>query len=134
MEGRDERTRRLIGDAGVATLAKSRVLVFGAGGVGGYVLEALVRTGVGTVGVCDFDTVSPSNMNRQLLALEPTVGRRKAELFAERAREIDPAVRVVCFTEKVSPENLALFGLGPAEDGGRDADGTAYEWDYVVDA
>ena len=130
MTERAERTRRLIGDEGLETLKKSRVLVFGAGGVGGYVLEALVRTGVGTVGVCDFDTVRESNLNRQLLALESTVGRRKTDVFAERAREIDPAVRVVCFAEKVTPGNLATFGLvtpdgpGPAE----------YEWDYVVDA
>ncbi len=130
MEDRAERTRRLIGDEGLETLRKSRVLVFGAGGVGGYVLEALARTGVGTIGICDFDTVSESNINRQLLALESTVGRRKTDVFAERVREIDPDTRVVCFAEKVTPGNLATFGLvvpdgpGPAE----------YEWDYVVDA
>ena len=139
MEDRAERTRRLIGDEGLATLRKSRVLVFGAGGVGGYVLEALARTGVGTIGICDFDTVSESNINRQLLALESTVGRRKTDVFAERVREIDPDTRVVCFAEKVSAENLSRFGLGPAEaaSSGEAPDGPGpaeYEWDYVVDA
>lgn len=141
MEDRAERTRRLIGDEGLAALKNSRVLVFGAGGVGGYVLEALARSGVGTIGVCDFDTVSGSNLNRQLLALESTVGRRKTELFAERAALIDPDTRVVCFAEKVSAENLSRFGLGPAEAAssgeapdGPDPRGGGYEWDYVVDA
>jgi len=137
MNGREERTRRLIGDEGIEALRKSRVLVFGAGGVGGYVLEALVRSGIGTVGVSDFDTVSPSNLNRQLLATEPAIGRLKTDLFAERARLIDPNVRVICFAEKATPENLSGFGLGPTDDAsgnGSDASGGAYAWDYVVDA
>lgn len=120
MDARSERTRLLIGEEGQKKLAESRVLVFGAGGVGSYVLEALTRTGIGTIGVCDFDTVSESNINRQLYALESTVGRRKVDVCAERAKDIDPDIRVLCFAEKVTPENLDIFDFT--------------SWDYVVDA
>ena len=71
------RTALLLGDDALRRLASSRVLVFGLGGVGGYVVEALARTGVGTLGIVDNDVVSLSNINRQIYALHSTVGRKK---------------------------------------------------------
>ena len=76
-EGMLDRQRALIGDEATGRLRGARVLLFGVGGVGGYVLEALVRAGVGAVGVVDFDVVSPSNLNRQIIATAATVGRKK---------------------------------------------------------
>lgn len=74
------RTAALIGEEGVEKLAKSRVLVCGLGGVGGYVVEALARAGVGMLGLLDFDTVAPSNINRQILATTQSIGRKKRKL------------------------------------------------------
>lgn len=79
-EGMLDRQRALIGDEATERLRGARVLLFGVGGVGGYVLEALVRAGVGAVGVVDFDVVSPSNLNRQIIATAATVGRKKPPL------------------------------------------------------
>lgn len=87
---RSDRTERLIGAEGVDRLSRASVMIFGIGGVGGYVLEALARAGVGELWLVDFDTVSESNCNRQLLALTETVGRKKTEVAAERVRSINP--------------------------------------------
>ena len=78
------RTRLLLGDEGMARLAAARVAVFGLGGVGGYALEALARSGIGTLDVVDNDFVSPSNLNRQLLATRRTLGRFKTDAAAAR--------------------------------------------------
>lgn len=91
------RERTLIGDAAVERLKNSRVLLFGVGGVGGYVLESLVRSGVGAIGIVDFDTVSCSNINRQIIADTSTVGRKKTETAAERAKKINPCVEITVF-------------------------------------
>jgi tRNA A37 threonylcarbamoyladenosine dehydratase len=82
-----ERTRILVGDAGIARLATARVLVAGLGGVGSYAAEALARAGVGDLTLVDHDVVAGSNLNRQLVALESTLGVPKARVMAGRIRD-----------------------------------------------
>lgn len=84
------RTELLIGEAAVSTLMKARVAVFGLGGVGGYVVEALARSGVGEFDLIDNDTVCPSNLNRQIIATHKTIGRNKVDVMKERILEINP--------------------------------------------
>ncbi len=84
------RTELLLGEAAVARLAQARVVVFGLGGVGSFAVEALARAGVGHLRLVDHDVVGPSNLNRQLFALRSTLGRPKAEVAAERVRDINP--------------------------------------------
>lgn len=114
------RTALLIREEGVEKLKGSRVAVFGVGGVGGYVVEALARSGVGTLDLIDNDTVSESNLNRQIVALHSTIGRLKTEVAAERAKDINPAITVNVHNLFYVPETAAQF------------DFSAY--DYVVDA
>ena len=90
MDDRYSRTRKLIGEEGLAQLKASSVLIVGVGGVGSYAAEAVARAGVGNITLMDGDTVQPSNLNRQLVALTSTIGRNKAEVMAERIRDIDP--------------------------------------------
>lgn len=100
---RFSRTARLLGDAAIEKLLDTHVLLFGVGGVGGYVLEALVRVGVGEITVVDADTISESNLNRQILAITETIGEAKTAIAAARARAINPDVRVheiSCFVEE----------------------------------
>ncbi len=96
MEVKEEysRTVRLLGTDGIARLAAARVAVFGIGGVGGFLCEALARAGVGALDLIDNDTVAVSNINRQIIALHSTVGRPKVEVMAERIRDINPDCRV----------------------------------------
>mgnify|MGYP000076577911 CR=1 FL=1 len=115
---RTERTELLIGEAGIEKLARSSVLVFGVGGVGGFVVEALARAGVGRIDIVDGDTVSESNINRQIIALTDTVGKPKVEAEKERIAGINPECRV---------EALQLFFTKETA-----LDFTQY--DYVVDA
>ncbi len=88
------RTRLLFGDEGVEKLKKSTVMVVGCGAVGSFAIEALARTGVGHIIVVDFDAVEESNINRQLFALESTVGRPKVDIAAARVRDINPDIVV----------------------------------------
>ena len=100
MLNRFSRTELLLGEEALATLAQSRVAVFGMGGVGGFCAEALARSGVGALDLVDHDKVSLTNVNRQIVALSSTIGRNKAEVMAERIRDINPACQVtahVCF-------------------------------------
>lgn len=101
------RTEMLLGNEGVALLATKRVAVFGVGGVGGHACEALVRAGIGALDFFDMDTVAPSNINRQIVALQSTIGMPKAEVMARRAADINPACRVlahqVCYTPETAP-------------------------------
>jgi len=85
-----ERTHILLGDEGLKRLAEAHVFVAGLGGVGSYCAEALARAGVGRLTLVDFDIVAASNLNRQLPALQSTVGRKKIEVMAERIRDINP--------------------------------------------
>lgn len=103
----NSRTRLLLGEEGVRRLASARVLVAGVGGVGGYAAEILARTGVGHLTLADADTVSVSNLNRQLIALIPDIGRSKTELFANRFREINPEIDVATTDRFISADNVA---------------------------
>lgn len=114
------RTALLIGEEGVEKLKKARVAVFGIGGVGGYVVEALARSGIGSLELIDRDTVSVSNINRQIIALHSTVGQYKTEVAAARARDINPEIEVITRNVFYLPETANEF------------DFTSY--DYVVDA
>lgn len=120
MDERFERTALLIGEDALKRLQNSRVAVFGAGGVGGYVIEALVRSGVGTIDIIDKDTVSVSNINRQIIAANDTVGRYKAEVAAERAKRIHPEVTVHVHNLFYTPETSSEFDFS--------------EFDYIIDA
>ncbi|MBQ7642278.1 MAG: tRNA threonylcarbamoyladenosine dehydratase [Clostridia bacterium] len=120
MEEIFSRTRRLIGDNALEKLKNSRVAVFGAGGVGGYAIEALARAGVGAIEVFDNDTVCPSNMNRQILATLNTIGKYKADAAAERIRAINPDCEAIGHKIFFLPENAD------------EVDFRAF--DYVVDA
>ena len=88
------RTRMIIGDEALEKLNKARVAVFGIGGVGGYVVEALARSGVGAIDLIDNDTVSLSNINRQIIATHKTIGRYKTEVMRERILDINPECKV----------------------------------------
>jgi tRNA A37 threonylcarbamoyladenosine dehydratase len=98
------RTEILIGAAGLARLRAAHVLVAGLGGVGGYAAEALGRAGVGRLTLLDHDVVSPSNLNRQLLALHSTIGQPKVEVMAERLRDIDPEIELHLIREFLQPD------------------------------
>ncbi len=100
-----EREALLIGEDNVKRLLNSSVAVFGAGGVGSYVIEGLVRAGVGKITVIDNDTVSESNINRQLIADTSTVGKYKAEIAAERAKRINPQIKAEAVNTFVTKEN-----------------------------
>ena len=102
----DSRTELLLGPEGVRHLSEARVLVVGVGGVGGYAAEILARTGVGRLTLVDADTVSVSNLNRQLIATRSSVGRSKTELFSERFRDINPEIEVEALEEFITPENV----------------------------
>ena len=118
MEDRYSRTRQLIGEEGLALLKASSVLIVGVGGVGSYAAEAVARAGVGNITLMDGDSVQPSNLNRQLVALTSTLGKNKAEVMAERIRDIDPGTNVTALA-RFYEENDTL-------------DLTAFDW--VIDA
>ena len=120
MKEQFQRTIGLIGEEALLRLSRARVAVFGIGGVGGHAVEALVRAGVGALDLIDNDTVSESNINRQIIALHSTVGRAKTEVAAERARDINPDVKITAHNTFFLPENADAF------------DFSAY--DYVIDA
>lgn len=103
---RFQRTALLIGREGIERLARARVMVFGLGGVGSYAVEALARAGVGRLTLVDFDTVEPSNINRQLFALDSTVGSFKTDVARARIMDINPEARVECFNCFAGPESL----------------------------
>lgn len=103
------RTEALYGREAVERLQRANVLLLGLGGVGGYVLEALVRTGVGKMTLCDFDVVSPSNINRQILADGEAVGHKKAEVAKKRALTINPNAEITLWQEKITEESAAAL-------------------------
>ncbi|MCD8205237.1 MAG: tRNA threonylcarbamoyladenosine dehydratase [Clostridia bacterium] len=112
MEDMFTRTRLLIGDEAVEKLKCSSVIVFGAGGVGSYCIEALARAGVGSLCIVDGDTVAISNINRQLYALNTTVGKAKAEVAKERILDINPDVKVDAKAVYLNNDTLPSFDLG----------------------
>ncbi|MCR5742334.1 MAG: tRNA threonylcarbamoyladenosine dehydratase [Lachnospiraceae bacterium] len=113
------RTALLLGDEAMEKLKNSRVCVFGVGGVGGYVCEGLARSGVGAFTLVDKDVVSTTNINRQIIALNSTVGRYKTEVMRERMLDINPDVKVEIKNTFFLPENADEFDFG--------------SYDYVVD-
>ena len=104
MDRRFERTELLFGSDAMEKLKNKRVLIVGTGGVGGFAVEAIARCGVGNIDLLDFDTVDITNINRQIIALESTVGRKKVEVCAERVRQINPACNVGVFDMFYSAE------------------------------
>lgn len=105
MADRFSRTALLLGDDAINKLKTKHVAVFGLGGVGGYVTEALARSGVGKITVTDNDVVSKSNINRQIIALTSTVGKKKTELWKERIKDINPEAEVETLDMFVGREN-----------------------------
>lgn len=103
------RTAMLLGEDAVSSLSGKHVAVFGVGGVGGFCTEALVRAGVGTITLVDDDTVSVSNLNRQLVALRSTVGQPKTEVMARRIADINPDCRVHVMTMRYTEETKEQF-------------------------
>ena len=120
MQNQFSRTEILLGKCGIDRLKKSRVAVFGIGGVGGYVAEALARSGAGALDLIDNDEVSLTNINRQIIALHSTVGRPKVDVMKERVLDINPECNVRIFQCFYLPETKNLFDFT--------------EYDYVVDA
>ncbi len=114
------RTARVLGWDAVETLKNSHVAVFGVGGVGGHLTEALARAGVGRLSIFDRDTVSLSNINRQAIALHSTVGRPKVEVMAERIKDINPACEVFAHHLFYLPETADGVDLS--------------QYDYIADA
>lgn len=110
----------LIGEDGVNRLRQSSVIIFGVGGVGSYVTEGLARAGIGSITVVDKDCIDITNINRQIPALHSTVGRPKAEVIAERIRDINPECRVVAEECFFLPDTADRFDFS--------------EYDYVIDA
>lgn len=113
------RTRLLIGDSPLKRLSAAKVAVFGVGGVGGFCVEALARAGVGTLHLYDDDTVSESNLNRQIAALHSTLGLPKADVMAARVRDINPSCQVESIRMFYLPQNADQVDLS--------------QYDYVVD-
>ena len=105
------RTAALLTEAGLARLMAARVAVFGIGGVGGHLAEALARAGVGHLTLVDRDTVSLSNINRQAVALHSTVGRPKVEVMADRIRDINPTCEIAAHEVFYLPETADAFDL-----------------------
>ncbi len=112
MQDQFERTRMLLGQEAMDKLRKAHVAVFGAGGVGGYIVEALVRSGVGNLDIIDKDEVSVTNLNRQIIATWDTIGRDKVDVMKERALSINPDVKVNTHKCFYLPENADEFDLG----------------------
>ena len=120
MEDMLSRTRLLVGDDAVDRLGKSRVAVFGLGGVGGYVVEALARSGVGALALIDNDIICPSNLNRQIYALHSTIGKYKADIAKSRVLDINPNISVTAHKCFYMPDTSGQFDFS--------------DYDYIVDA
>ena len=114
------RTALLLGSDAMKKLKNATVAVFGLGGVGGYVLEALARSGVGALVLVDHDSISPTNLNRQILATHTTLGMDKVEAARDRVLDIDPRIRVTVCKSFFAPETAHTFDFS--------------QYSYVVDA
>ena len=114
------RTEMLLGSEALTRLQSARVAVFGLGGVGGYVVEALARSGVGSLDLIDSDTVSVSNLNRQILATHSTVGMLKVDAARQRVQDINPACNVKTYPIFYTPDTADSFDFT--------------QYDYIVDA
>jgi tRNA A37 threonylcarbamoyladenosine dehydratase len=114
------RTAQLVGEENVKNLFFKHVIVFGCGGVGGFVVEALARSGIGKISLVDNDSVNISNINRQIIALHSTVGKQKVDVLKNRILDINPNCQVFTFNTFFLPENSHSFDFS--------------QYDYVVDA
>lgn len=108
---RFERTALLLGEDAIQALSRKRVAVFGLGGVGSWCCEALGRAGIGALALIDHDTVSESNINRQLVALQSTIGQKKADVMAARLRDINPDIEITEYPVFYMPENAGQIDL-----------------------
>lgn len=116
-----QREELLIGKENLIKLKNSHVIVFGVGGVGGFTVEALVRAGVGKITVVDYDTVDTTNLNRQIIATQNTIGKDKVEVIKERAISINPNIEIIAIKEKYNSETRDIFFKEK-------------KYDYIVDA
>ena len=114
------RTAMVIGEENLDKLSKAHIAIFGVGGVGGHAAEALVRAGIGNIDIIDSDTVSLSNINRQIIALKSTVGKLKVEVLKDRLLDINPELVVNIFPVFYDKENSKNFDFS--------------RYDYIVDA
>lgn len=114
-----DRTISLLGEEDFNILQNKNVIVFGCGGVGGYVIEMLVRSGLQNLAIVDFDVVSETNINRQIIATIDTVGKYKVDCFKQRIKTINPNCNLTTINSKLLPENIEQFNLK--------------NFDYVID-
>ena len=114
------RTSLLLNEEKMNNLKNAHVVVFGVGGVGGYVVEGLVRSGLGKITIIDNDTVNHTNLNRQIIALETTIGKLKIDVLKERILAINPNCEVICYDEFITFDNIDKIDMNGA--------------DYIVDA
>lgn len=114
-----QRTQALLGEDAIEKLKNAKVLICGLGGVGGFTCEALARAGVGTLGLCDMDRVDPTNCNRQILALQSTIGMLKADVAEARVKDINPAVQLRKFAFRIDEETIDALDIP--------------FWDYIAD-
>lgn len=117
---RFSRLEKLIGEEKLINLSKKSVLILGVGGVGGYVAESLARCGIGTLILVDFDIIDESNINRQIIALDSTIGLKKVDVLEKRIKEINSDINVIKIDKFIDSENYTLL--------------FDYEIDYFVDA
>ncbi len=111
METIYDRTELLIGSTKLEKIKNAKVCVFGVGGVGGYAVECLARAGVGEITLVDFDVVSVTNINRQLIALSSNIGKFKVDEYKKRIKKINSQIKVNAIKEKLTAENIEKFNL-----------------------
>ena len=114
-----QRTQALLGEDAIEKLKNAKVLICGLGGVGGFTCEALARAGVGTLGLCDMDRVDPTNCNRQILALQSTIGKLKADVAEGRVKDINPDVQLRKFALRIDETTIDTLDIP--------------SWDYIAD-
>ena len=115
-----ERTKTLIGKDALEKLKNSRIAIFGIGGVGGYTAEALVRSGIGEIDLIDNDTINPTNLNRQIVALHSTIGQFKVDVMKNRALDINPNIKIHTHKTFFNDETIEQFNFS--------------KYNYIVDA
>ncbi len=120
MSDKFARTKLLIGEKGILKIKNSKVIVFGIGGVGGYVVEALARCGVGQIDMVDNDKVATSNINRQIIALNSNVGQYKVDVAKKRLLDINPDLKIKTYKTFYMPKTKDIFNFK--------------DYDYIVDA
>lgn len=115
-----QRTEIVIGNEGIKKLQNANILVFGVGGVGGFVVESLVRAGIGNLTIVDFDKIDETNINRQIIALNSTIGKNKVDVMYDRVKDINPSINIKKICALLNDENCEKLLDG--------------NYDYVVDA